>query len=72
MLTLDDAGRVGVRSVDRSGRVRFLAAEVIGDAADGVWLAGLPEQLTLITVGQEFVREGDTVGVVHEQSKPAS
>ncbi len=72
VLTLDDTGRVGVRTVDQAGRVHFHAAEVIGDSADGVWLAGLPERLTLITVGQEFVREGETVGVVLVQTKPAS
>ena len=72
VLTLDDTGRVGVRSVDEAGRVHFRAAEVIGDSADGVWLAGLPERLTLITVGQEFVREGETVGVVLVQTEPAS
>jgi membrane fusion protein, multidrug efflux system len=31
-----------------------------------VWLAGLPEQVRLITVGQGFVRAGDQVRAVPE------
>ena len=71
-LTLDQEGRIGVRCIDDDGYVRFWPAEVIGDSADGVWLAGLPEQLTLVTVGQEFVRAGDAVDVVLENPGPTS
>ncbi len=72
LLTLDNQGRIGVRAVDAAGKVTFWPAEVIGDAADGVWLTGLPERLTLITVGQEFVRAGDKVRTVREAAEPTS
>jgi multidrug efflux system membrane fusion protein len=60
-LTLDDRGVLGVKAIDADGKVRFHAAEIVEDATDGMWIAGLPESLTLITVGQEFVRPGETV-----------
>ncbi|MCG8689576.1 MAG: efflux RND transporter periplasmic adaptor subunit [Minwuiales bacterium] len=71
-LTLDREGRIGVRGVDDDGYVRFWPADVIGDSPDGVWLAGLPDRLTLVTVGQEFVRAGDAVEVVLENPGPTS
>ncbi len=61
ILTLDEQGVIGVKAVDAGGKVRFHAAEIVEDATDGMWLSGLPETLTLITVGQEFVRPGEPV-----------
>lgn len=72
LLTLDDEGVVGIRTVGADGRVAFHAAEIVADETAGVWLAGLPETVTVITVGQEFVREGDKVEVVLESDGPAS
>jgi multidrug efflux system membrane fusion protein len=46
--------------------VVFYEAEVVRAEADAVWLAGLPEQVRLITVGQGFVRAGDQVRPVPE------
>jgi membrane fusion protein, multidrug efflux system len=61
MLTLDDKGVIGVKTVDADDRVKFYAVEIIEDTTVGVWLGGLPETITLITVGQEFVRDGQQV-----------
>lgn len=72
LLTLDDEGVVGIRTVGADGRVEFHAAEIVADETAGVWLAGLPETVTVITVGHEFVREGDKVEVVLESDEPAS
>lgn len=59
-LTLDDDGRMGVR-VDQDGIARFYAIEILNDTAEGIWVAGLPETARVITVGQEFVRDGRKV-----------
>jgi len=64
LLTLDDAGQVGVKTVDTDGKVQFHPVRIVSDARDGVWLSGLPVQNRVISVGQEFVREGQTVDVV--------
>jgi multidrug efflux system membrane fusion protein len=64
VLTLDEAGAVGVRTVDAQGLVAFVPVQVIADSSDGVWLVGLPAEADVIVVGQEFVRTGDRVRAV--------
>ena len=65
-LTLDDEGVVGVKTVDAQNVVRFHPAELVAGGADGVWIGGLPKEVTIITVGQEFVLPGQTVVPVPE------
>ncbi len=67
LLTLDDAGNVGVKIVNDDGRVEFVVADIALSSNDGVWLAGLPETATIITVGQGYVASGVTVDAVPEQ-----
>ena len=64
ILTLDEAGAVGVRTVDAQGLVSFVPVQVIANSNDGVWLVGLPAEADVIVVGQEFVRAGDRVRAV--------
>ncbi|MGF1659344.1 MAG: efflux RND transporter periplasmic adaptor subunit [Rubrimonas sp.] len=59
-LTLDDAGRLGVRLAVED-RARFAPVEILADVPDGVWLAGLPRDAAIIVVGQEFVDDGAPV-----------
>jgi len=67
VLTLADDGAVGVKAVDDLGQVQFHKAELVAEDQDGVWIAGLPDRLMIITVGQEFVRPGQKVEPVpHE------
>jgi multidrug efflux system membrane fusion protein len=61
VLTLDEQGVVGVKIVDRAGRVQFVPAQVVRSATDGVWVTGLPDAAQVITVGQGFVRPGQAV-----------
>lgn len=67
LLTLDDAGNVGVKIVDADGRVEFIVADIALSSNEGVWLAGLPETATIITVGQGYVASGTLVDAVPEQ-----
>ncbi|MFD2738857.1 efflux RND transporter periplasmic adaptor subunit [Sulfitobacter aestuarii] len=57
-LTLNDEGRLGVRLIDAEAVVDFRPVELIRDAADGVWVAGLAEEIDLIVRGQEYVTAG--------------
>ena len=66
ILTLSDKGLIGVKAVDEEDRVVFHPAKIIDTGNEGVWIAGLPEEVTLITVGQEFVRPGEAVRSVPE------
>jgi multidrug efflux system membrane fusion protein len=57
-LTLDDSGRLGLRTVDADERVRFMPVQVVRDTPQGIWVTGLPETADIIVIGQEFVTEG--------------
>ncbi len=63
LLTLDDAGVVGVKLQGEGDRVRFVPATVVRSSADGVWITGLPDPAPVIVGGQGFVRDGDRVAV---------
>lgn len=60
-LTLNDDGVVGVKVVTDDNIVAFKPVEIIADEPDGIWLGGLPRNIRLITVGQEFVLDGERV-----------
>ena len=66
LLTLDDAGNVGVKIINDEGKVEFVVADIALSSHDGVWLAGLPETATIITVGQGYVSPGTTVAAIPE------
>jgi len=66
LLTLDDAGNVGVKIVNNGGEVEFVVADIALSGTDGIWLAGLPETATVITVGQGYVSSGTVVDAVPE------
>ncbi|WP_052732052.1 efflux RND transporter periplasmic adaptor subunit [Devosia geojensis] len=60
VLTLDDQGVLGVRTVE-NGVVAFYPVTIVSDTRQGVWVSGLPERAEVITVGQEFVNAGQQV-----------
>ena len=68
LLTLDDAGNVGVKIVNQSGQVEFVVADIALSSNDGIWLAGLPQNATIITVGQGYVGNGAMVNAVAEDA----
>ncbi len=71
IMVLDDAGRVGVRIV-ANGVVQFVPVIIVSDGPDGMWVAGLPERVNVITVGQEFVSNGQRVDAVAGKGGQAS
>ena len=66
LLTLDDAGSVGVKIVNENGLVEFVVADIALSSSDSVWLTGLPQHATIITVGQGYVANGSLVDAVPE------
>jgi multidrug efflux system membrane fusion protein len=62
-MVLNDSGQMGVRIVEADGSVAFKQVSVVGESTEGVWVKGLPDQINLITVGQEEVFEGQKVEV---------
>ena len=69
LLGLDDKGRVGVKILDANNVVDFQLVQIIGDESDGVWVQGLPEHTTLITLGQQYVTRGETVALTLDSVK---
>jgi len=60
ILILNDAGKLGVRSVENNV-VIFYEVVILEDSASGLWVSGIPENLDLITQGQGFVEDGQKV-----------
>ena len=61
LLGLADDGTIGLKTVDGENRVRFRPVDIIEDTPDGIWLGGLPREILVIIVGQEFVVAGQEV-----------
>jgi multidrug efflux system membrane fusion protein len=61
ILTLNDKGDIGVRSVNDQDIVEFYPVQILSDSNEGAVITGLPNQIRLIEVGQEFVLEGEKV-----------
>lgn len=61
MLALDEIGNLGIKTLVADNKVAFAPIAIVKVEPDGVWLGGLGEQVNVITVGQGFVRNGDTV-----------
>lgn len=66
VLTLDDAGTIGVKIVEEDNRARFIEVEILSASGDGVWVSGLPELTRVISVGHGFVTDGQLVEPVAE------
>ncbi len=66
ILSLDDKGTIGVRIVDAQKKVQFVPVKIVADGTDGVWITGLPKTVTIITVGQEYVTNGQEVDATPE------
>ena len=61
VLSLNDVGQIGVKIVDAQNRVQFAPVTILSDTQDYMWILGLPDNVKLITVGQDFVSHGQTV-----------
>jgi multidrug efflux system membrane fusion protein len=66
LLTLDDEGNLGVKTVDESGRVEFHPADIATSSSEGIWIVGLPYSAVIITVGQGFVSASNFVHAIPE------
>mgnify|MGYP003564595711 FL=1 len=72
LFTLDDDGEIGLRVLDNDNRVAFHRIDIVEDGPGGTWVSGLPPVTRIITVGQEFVFDGERVRVEQEDSTTVS
>ena len=54
--------------VDQNSVVSFIPITILGGDSSGFWIGGLPQTVTVITVGQDYVVEGQKVDVVMDDS----
>lgn len=64
VLALNDAGDLGVKTLGEGNTVVFQKIEVVKTESNGAWVTGLPNDITLITLGQGFVNPGEEVDPV--------
>ena len=67
ILRLDDQGNLGVRLISSKGTVEFKKIDLIQDTKNGVWVSGLPSSSKIITVGQDYVNDGEKVNFALDQ-----
>ncbi|WP_224701799.1 efflux RND transporter periplasmic adaptor subunit [Devosia aquimaris] len=60
VLTLNDDGVLGVKTVV-DGTVKFVPVTIASDTREGVWVLGLQPTADVITIGQEYVVDGQSV-----------
>lgn len=63
VLTLNEAGQVGLRVVTEDDIAAFLPVELIDDTEAGFVVTGVPQGARVIVAGQDLVRDGDAVAV---------
>jgi multidrug efflux system membrane fusion protein len=61
IVSLNTDGDLGIKTVDASDVVTFYPIQVVKAQIDGIWVTGLPDKVDVITVGQGFANEGETV-----------
>ena len=64
VITLSDAGELGLRVVGADNIAAFAPVKIIDDRPEGLIVTGVPEGVRIITAGQDLVRNGDLIEVV--------
>ncbi len=68
ILTLNAVGEMGVKVVSSENKVEFYKVEILKEDDKGIWVFGLPEETRIITVGQEYVVEGEVIKTIVEEN----
>ena len=51
-------------------KIPFGEIEILEDSMDGIWISGLPRNIRIITIGQEYVFQGQIVNVKEIPDSP--
>lgn len=69
ILSLNDGGKIGVKIVNDQNIVEFIPIQILSDKPGSMWVSGINDTARFITVGQEFVIEGQKVEPVQSENK---
>ncbi len=61
ILSLDTDGTLGIKTVNADDVVEFHEISIVRAQTDGIWVSGLPGEAQIISIGQGFVNDGETV-----------
>ena len=61
ILSLGTDGSLGVKTVTADDVVKFTQVDIQRAETDGIWVSGLPAAVDVITIGQGYVNDGETV-----------
>lgn len=67
IVSLNTEGTLGVKTVNANAVVEFFPVQIVRAQIDGIWVVGLPETVDVITVGQGYVNENETVAPSAEE-----
>ena len=70
ILMLGEAGELGIRTVNKDNQVEFKQIEILEDSMEGIWISGLPRNIRIITIGLEYVFQGQIVNVKEISESP--
>jgi membrane fusion protein, multidrug efflux system len=60
-LALSKEGDIGVKILSEDNNVQFQPINIVSETEDGFWVSGPQNDIRLVTVGHEFVKEGQKV-----------
>ena len=67
IVTLNENGELGVKFI-QNGTVKFKQVNILSDTGSGFWIKSFEdlEEIDIITLGQEYVLDGEEVNVVYQ------
>jgi len=69
IITLNDAGAVGVKIVNADNKIEFKEITIVEDTPEFLWITALDNQTRVVIVGQDFVSQGQDVNAVEEEQE---
>lgn len=60
-ILLNDLGQTVIRVLDQRRVVKSYKVTVVGESVQGIWVVGLPANIVLVTVGQNYIIDGEQV-----------
>ncbi|WP_421780994.1 efflux RND transporter periplasmic adaptor subunit [Kiloniella litopenaei] len=64
ILTINANGTIGVKTLAPDNTIEFKEASILENTTDGLWLGGLPKEVTFVVIGQELIKDGQKVKAI--------
>jgi multidrug efflux system membrane fusion protein len=64
-ILLNDFGQTVIRVLDEQHIAKTVGVNVVGETQKGVWVTGLPAKAVIVTVGQNYIIDGESVEPVY-------